>query len=124
MAALPTSYVAFSLTIATPGTFSLYNLLSTGTAPTGTTLGAALSATFTGKTIPTVIIQNDPASTAGSFVYVGDSTVSATNKGYSLSVGSSVTLDPARGSNAWVNGIYFTSTTAASLIVNFIIIYG
>jgi len=126
MAALPLEFVCFSLTITTPanGPFNLYQILSTGVAPTGTTLGAPLSALFTGKNIPEVTIQNDPSSTAGSFVYVGDSTLSATNKGISLPVGSSIQLDPARGSNAWANGIYINSTTAASVIVNISVIYG
>jgi len=125
MAALPLELVAFTLTITTPpGTpISLYSILSTGVSPTGTSLGATLSSLFTGKNIAEVTIQNDPATTAGAVVWVGDSTLSATNKGYSLAVGASITLGPGR-SNAWANGIYINSTTAASVLVNITVIYG
>ena len=118
--------VCFTLTITTPasGPFQLYPILAGGSAPSGTSLGAALSYTPTGKVASQVIIQNDPTSTAGCYVYIGDSTLSATNKGNSLAVGQSVSFLPGRGSNAWLNGIYINSTSAASVLVNITVLYG
>jgi hypothetical protein len=116
----------FSLTINTPadGPFSLYTLLSTGVAPTGTTLGGVITPILTGKPCAYLGIQSDPANTGG-YLYIGDSTLLDTgaNQGTRISPGGSLTVNPGRGVNSWMNYLYFNTDTSGS-VVNFIVLYG
>ena len=113
---------AFTLTITdiTKGPFSLYSLLSTGVAPTGVTLGSGANITpYTAKPISSVSFQN----TSGGLFYIGDSTLTATNMGFSLPTGAVQEFSPSRGGSPWANLIYFNAS-ANTTVVNVNVIYG
>lgn len=118
-------YVAFSLTITNiaSGPFQLYPILQNGTAPTGVTLTATPAILFTAKPIARVIIQNDPTNPNPNLVYIGDSTLTSTNKGASLPVSNSIDFTAPRGQDSWANGIYFNASVNTT-VVNIIVIYG
>ena len=111
----------FTITVNTTadGPFSLYTILSTGLAPTGTTLGVGASITpFTAKPIAYVSVQN----VSGGTVYLGDSTLTgSTNMGLQLPTGAVQTMISTGGS-AWANSIYFNAS-AGSTIINFTVFY-
>jgi hypothetical protein len=113
---------AFSITISTPasGPFSLYQILSTGIAPSGTTLGVGANITpLTGKPIAYVSFQN----VSGGTLYLGDSTLTgSTNMGISIPTGGVEQIVPGRGGNAWANFIYFNAS-AGSTVVNITVFY-
>lgn len=118
-------FVAFSLTITdiTQGPFQLYPILQNGTAPTGITLTATPSHLFTAKPVSSVTIQNDPTNPNANLVYLGDSTLSATNKGFSLLVSNDKVLTVGRGGDAWMNGLYFNASVNTT-VVNILVVYG
>lgn len=112
---------SFSITINTPasGPFSLYQILSTGLAPTGCTLGVGANITpYTGKPIAYVSFQN----MGTGVLWLGDSTLTATNMGISIPTGGVEQIVPSRGGNAWANFIYFNAS-AGSTVVNITVFY-
>jgi len=126
MAANPAFVSLFTITVTTAtAPINLYSILSGNAAPAGTSLGAGLAYTPTGKEIASVTIQNDWSSPAGSHVYIGDSTlsVSGTNWGRSLQLGEAQTFAPGRGSNAYVNGLYLQASTA-NTVIDVTVLYG
>lgn len=112
---------SFSLTINTiaSGPFSLYSILSSGTAPTGCTLGVGSSITpVTAKPVAYLSIQN----TSANIVYIGDSTLTvATNVGIQIPANGVLQVSPGTGS-AWINTIYFNASVNTTTI-NFTVIY-
>lgn len=114
---------AFTITInnTTNGPFSLYSILSKGTAPTGCTLGVGANITpYTGKPIAMVSFQN----VSGGNLYLGDSTLTVpTNVGLAISTGGVETLEPTRGGSAWANFIYFNAD-ANTTVLNVLVYYG
>ena len=120
MPVLPVTSTYFTLTITTiaDGPFSLYQILSTGVAPTGCSLGTgAVINIFTGKPIAYVSFQN----VSGGILYIGDSTLTgSTNMGLNVPTGGVVQLTPP-GGNAWANAIYFNASAAT--VINITVIY-
>jgi hypothetical protein len=112
----------FTITINTiaSGPFSLYNILSTGLAPSGCTLGVGASITpYTGKPIAYVSFQD----VSGGTLYLGDSTLTgSTNMGISIPTGGVEQIVPGRGGSAWANFIYFNASANAT-IINITVIY-
>jgi hypothetical protein len=105
----------FSITVNTPtsGPFSLYQILSTGLAPSGCTLGVGANITpYTGKPIAYVSFQN----LGTGVLYIGDSTLTATNMGISIPVNGVEQIVPSRGGNAWANFIYFNASVTVTTI--------
>jgi hypothetical protein len=107
---------AFTITINTvaSGPFSLYKILSTGVAPSGTTLGVGANITpYTGKPIAYVSFQN----VSGGTLLLGDSTLTGTtNVGIAIPIGGVQQIIPSRGGNAWANFIYFNADTNTTVI--------
>lgn len=127
MTLYPPFLVGFSITItSTASPISLWTILSTpaGSATTGYTIASNAPVYEPGaKPIASLTIQNDPTNANGTLVYLGDSTLTSTNKGFTLAPSNDITFDPGRGSVAWANGIYITAS-ATTTVVNFMVVYG